>query len=79
MTTTPRFRIEEEPTYGVVIRCIDVEVADRFEDFLSERKYVLFNVKFEGPEVLFFFGQASSIDRVQKLLSQFEGEEGLGD
>ena len=74
MSSETVFRIEEQPEYGMVIRCADPEAADRFEDFLTERNYVLFNTKFSSSEVLFFFGQASSLDQLQKILSTFESE-----
>lgn len=68
------FHIDEEPAYGVVLRCTDAEVADQFEDFLSEKNFVLFSTKFQGAEVVFYFGQASSLDAVRRLVERFEGD-----
>jgi len=70
------FRVEEDVKFGVVARCMDAEVADEFEDFLSERNYVLFNTKFEENDVLFYFGLASSQDRVKLLIQRFQAEAG---
>lgn len=74
MSVDSRFQVDEEPTYGVVLRCTDAELADQFEDFLSEKNFVLFNTKFQEAEVLFYFGQASSLDAVRKLVERFEVE-----
>lgn len=74
MSADSRFHVDEEPTYGVVLRCTDAELADQFEDFLSERNFVLFNTKFQEAEVLFYFGQASSLDAVRGLVQRFEAE-----
>jgi hypothetical protein len=74
MTGAGRFFIEEDPKYGVMVRCSDAETADQFEDFLSERNYVLFDIKFEGAEVLFYFGQASTRDGVKSLVEKFESD-----
>lgn len=72
MSVDSGFKIDEEPTYGVVLRCTDAELADQFEDFLSEKNFVLFNTKFRETEVVFYFGQASSVDAVRRLVERFE-------
>jgi hypothetical protein len=74
MSAHSRFHVDEEPPYGVVLRCTDVELADQFEDFLAEKNYVLFDIKFQEAEVLFYFGQASSLDAVRSLVDRFEAE-----
>jgi len=74
MSIDSGFQVDEDPKYGVVLRCTDAEVADQFEDFLSEKNFVLFNTKFQGTEVLFYFGQASSANAVEQLLKRFEAE-----
>ena len=72
MSVGSGFQVGEEPTCGVVLRCADAELADQFEDFLSEKNFVLFNTKFQESEVLFYFGQASSLDAVKRLVERFE-------
>lgn len=79
MSADPRFQIGEEPKYGVVLRFTDAELADQFEDFLSEKNFVLFNTKFEEAEVLFYFGQASSRDAVERLIERFKVEQRSGE
>ncbi|MCU0972484.1 MAG: hypothetical protein MUF80_00765 [Burkholderiales bacterium] len=74
MSAGPTFHVTEDPPYGVVLRCTDAELADQFEDFLSEKNFVLFNTKFQEADVLFYFGQASSLDAVRRLVERFEAE-----
>jgi len=75
MSVNPRFKINEEPMHGVVLRCVDTELADQLEDFLSEKNFVLFETKFQEAEVMFYFGQASSLDAVRRLVERFEVEQ----
>lgn len=67
-------QIEESAEHGVVWKCRDSELADQFDDFLTEQCFVLFTIKFDGDEVSFFFGQASSVDRVRSLFEEFCGQ-----
>jgi len=63
--------ILESSEYGAILKCRDLELADEFEDFLSETCFVLFQTKFDAGEVLFYFGQASSAVRVRELYERF--------
>jgi hypothetical protein len=74
MSAGDKFHIDEEPTYGVVLHCTDAELADQFEDFLSEKNFVLFSTKFQEGEVLFYFGLACSAESVWRLLDRFKAE-----
>lgn len=65
------FRISETAEQGVAVTLDDDELADEFDDFLAEHCYVLFDVKFEEPGMTFFFGQASSVAKVESLLEKF--------
>lgn len=40
-------KIIEDPEYGVILVCQDLELADQFEDFLTEKDSMLFHIKFE--------------------------------
>ena len=62
----------EVPEYGVVLKCSSVEIADKFEDYLTENCYVFFNVRMYEEYVLFYFGQASSISKVKLLYDYFK-------
>jgi len=65
------FKIYETKKYGVVLRVDDMEVADEFEDFLTEKHYVLFEVGFEEKSELFYFGQSSCVEKVKELVEKF--------
>ena len=64
-------QIVETSEYGAVLTWRDLDVADKFEDYLTEQCFVLFNVKFAADEVSFFFGQASALSKVQDLYDGF--------
>ena len=63
--------IIEVPEYGTVLKYSDSELADQFEDFLTECCFVFFNVKLEIDVVSFFFGQASNPINVLDLYNRF--------
>jgi hypothetical protein len=66
-----RASIGDSPDYGVVWTSNDAELGDEFEDFLTERCFVLFHNRFEGDKVSLLFGQASSVDKVGELYERF--------
>ena len=57
--------------YGGVLKCFNIEIADQFEDFLTENCFVLFNIKLDREEVTFYFGQASSTSKIRELYGRF--------
>ncbi|MES5618543.1 hypothetical protein [Acinetobacter baumannii] len=63
-------QIIEDPEYGVILVCQDLELADQFED-LTEKHSVLFHIKFEPNQVSFFFGKTNTTSKVKKLFNQF--------
>jgi hypothetical protein len=66
--------ILETPEYGSFLVCRDAEVANQFEDFLTERCFVLFKVSLDGDKISFFFGQASAPSKVRDLYERFTNE-----
>jgi hypothetical protein len=62
--------LEKEEGYGCVVIINQLD-ADEFEDFLTEKRYVLFNLKIMGDNVKFFFGEASCLDSVSLLIDDF--------
>ena len=66
-----RVVILDDPQYGPVLRTDDADLADRLEDYFTETSYVLFNLRFEETGSSFFFGRASSVDKVRELYEQF--------
>ena len=71
MSKYSNVEIIETEDLGVVLHCHDVDAADRLEDFLTERCFVLFNIRPQGACILFYFGQASSVDKVCQLYDRF--------
>lgn len=76
MSKDAEVEIEETAEYGVVLHCHDIEVADKFEDFLTERCFVLFNIRPEVAKISFYFGQASALAKVQELYERFSLDAG---
>jgi hypothetical protein len=70
-----RASISESADYGAIWTTADADLGDRFEDFLTERCFVLFQTRFENDEVSFLFGQASSANRVRELYERFLSQE----
>ena len=71
MKNDMEMEVIETSEYGVILCCHDVEVADKFEDFLTENCYVFFNVRPENTDVFFYFGQASAPAKVEGLYEMF--------
>ena len=64
-------QIIEDPEYGVILVCRNLELADQFEDFLTEKHSVLFHIKLEPNQVSFFFDKTNTISKVKELFNQF--------
>lgn len=71
MSEYSNVEITETEDFGVILHCNDVELADGLEDFLTERCFVLFNIRPQGDAISFYFGQASSQDKVRQLYERF--------
>lgn len=66
-----RFEISETREHGGILRINDVDLADEFDDFISENCYVFTELKFEIECVYFYFGQASSAEKIKSLVEIF--------
>lgn len=64
-------QIMEDPEYGVILVCRNLELADQFEDFLTGKHSVLFHIKLETNQVSFFFGKTNTTSEVKELFNQF--------
>lgn len=73
------FEIIETKEFGLSLKVNDVELADAFEDFLNEECYVLFDIKFEGTTVIFYFGVIGAEDKLRCLIESFEKKTVSGD
>jgi len=67
----PHPAISETVEQGGVLRLTDDELADKFEGYLSEQCFVLFNLAFVGNSAIFHFGQASERSKVLALFEKF--------
>ena len=65
------FDISDSKEYGVILKINDIELADDFDDFLSEDCYVFSQMKLETDCVYFYFGQASNVEKVKHLVKKF--------
>lgn len=63
--------VVDNDDYGAVLICKDFDIADDLEDFLTEDCFVFFNIKIASDNVLIYFGQASSVERVRALYDRF--------
>ena len=70
------FEIQETIEQGLFLRIYDSEVADAFDDFLSEECYVLSEIKFEKSFAVFYFGVLGSKEKLQNLIEAFEKKHG---
>ncbi len=77
MSNSTHVKIVDTVEYGVMLLCPDKELADKFDDYLTEECFVLFKVTINPNEVSFLFGQASSLSRVQDLYDKFVQNESL--
>ena len=66
-----RFEITESKDHGGILRINGVELADQFDDFVNEDCYIFTELKFENDCVYFYFGQASSIEKIRELVDRF--------
>jgi hypothetical protein len=61
--------------HGVVLSSADAELVDLLEDFLTEKCFVEFSVKFEPERSSLLFGEASSVSKVEALYERFMASE----
>ena len=72
MNANVEMEIKETPEYGTELRCYDVNIADEFDDFLTEHCFVFFSIKLDNGTVSFLFGQASAPSKVRDLYERFK-------
>lgn len=66
-------KVENNPKFGTVIRCFDVDEADALEDFLTENDVEDFSVRFSADGVELFVGSVS-MERIIELVSEFRDD-----
>jgi hypothetical protein len=71
----PKFELTDSSEFGVVLKFFDVEMADQFDDFLTEKCYVHYSTKFDRDSREFYFGQAGSREKILTLIERFKNEQ----
>ena len=64
-------KVINDPKYGIILKLRERDVAERFEEFLTEECFVHFIVRTEPDEIWFLFGQVGSERKVRELYQQF--------
>ncbi len=66
------FKIHQDEEYGAVLTVHDLNVADELDDFFTETCYVFYNIRPSTEHTEFFFGQASSVEKVEELIAAYK-------
>jgi hypothetical protein len=65
------FVIKEIVGEGVVLFIKDENDADEFDDYLTEKRYVLYHMDIMSNPVKFSFGEGSSTEKIKSIISDF--------
>ena len=68
------YEIIETVEYGLILRVMQTDLADQLDDFLTEKCYVLYSIKFDENFCEFSFGQAGEATKLKPLLDAFQEE-----
>ena len=71
MTIKNKFSFLKDGKIGVSIVVEDDELADLFDDFLTEEIYVLYNVRDKDGKQEFLFGNAASETKLSEIIDAF--------
>ncbi len=71
------FEVFETNEHGLALKVFDPELADQLDDYLTERRYVLYNIGFGRSHVEFYFGEVGDPARLRPILNAFCEELGL--
>ncbi|HEX8238313.1 MAG TPA: hypothetical protein VF574_01070 [Allosphingosinicella sp.] len=64
--------VKQTETYGVSVKFTDREIADLFDDFLTEKTSEHYTMRFDLDGVTFFLLSAVEIKLVEQLIERFE-------
>lgn len=65
------FSIKEHPDYGVELSFESEDVLDKFDDYLTEETYTLFELREGTAGRSILFGQASCQEKVRDIVIRF--------
>lgn len=66
-----KFEISESKEYGVILKINDTELADEFDDYLTENSPISYSLKFSESNVEFFLGRFVDVEHIQNLVTKF--------
>jgi hypothetical protein len=66
------FQIVESKGDFLILKARNLDIADRFEDYLSEELDIEYNVKLELDCELFYFDKTMSISHINSIIHEFE-------
>lgn len=70
--------VSESIDYGPVVRILDRELADSFDDYVTENFYAFYDTKFADDAVEFYFGQFASVARLKEIVDRFNAKNSGG-
>lgn len=65
------FEIHETKEFGLTLRVSDTEIADKFDDYLTEVCHVSYATKFKPSYVEFYFGQVIDSRKLNTIIGSF--------
>jgi hypothetical protein len=71
MTNINKFSFLKDSKVGISILVEDDELADSFDDFLTEEMYVLYNLRERDGKQEFLFGNAASEIKLSRIIDAF--------
>ena len=72
MNEADKFNIFCNEKYGAQILTESEDLADEIDDYLSEKYYIFYDRSFSDGEYAFHFGQASDVEKVKSIMSNFK-------
>jgi hypothetical protein len=70
----PPLQILDSADYGPIVRVLGRELADAFDDFITENFYAFYDTKFKDETVEFYFGQFGSVARIKEIVDRFNAQ-----
>lgn len=71
MTIKDNFSVIDDSEVGLSVIVEDDDLADLFDDFLTEDVFVLYNIRDNSGKQEFLFGKVASDTKLMKLIDMF--------
>ena len=66
------FKIEIEPNHGIIVVINNELEADEFDDYLTEERYIKYDLRSDNDKTSFFFGEGSNENSIKKIIMDFK-------